>query len=78
MGDDERARFVYDRDVKLQFYAESGIPEVWIVDLHSARVLVYREPSGLACSQRLVVGREGRPSPLPRPDLVLPVESLLG
>ena len=35
----------YDRDVKLPHYAEAGIPEVWLVDLNSERITVYRDPS---------------------------------
>lgn len=36
----------YDRDVKLRFYAESGVPEFWIVDARRRQLLVYREPAG--------------------------------
>jgi Uma2 family endonuclease len=68
----------YDRDVKLRFYAESGISEVWIVDLNGARVLVYRGPIGLTYQQALVVERHGTLSPLAFPDLALPVADLLG
>jgi len=35
----------YDRDVKLRFYAESGVPEVWIVDARRRQLLDYREPA---------------------------------
>jgi Uma2 family endonuclease len=34
----------YDRKVKLALYARSGIPEVWIVNLATERVEVYRSP----------------------------------
>jgi len=70
--------FSYDRDVKLRFYAESGIPEVWIVDLNGARVLVYRGPTGLTYEQVQAVERGGTLSPLAFPDIVLPVADLLG
>ncbi len=36
----------YDRNVKLPLYAEAGIPEVWIVDLHERKVEVHSEPAG--------------------------------
>lgn len=36
----------YDRDVKLRYYAQSGVPEVWIVDARRRQVLLYREPAG--------------------------------
>jgi Uma2 family endonuclease len=35
----------YDRTVKANLYARSGIPELWIVDLAGARILVHRDPS---------------------------------
>ncbi|MGH2372488.1 MAG: Uma2 family endonuclease [bacterium] len=35
----------YDKEVKLPLYARSGVPEVWIVDLERATVVVCRAPS---------------------------------
>ncbi len=35
----------FDRTVKAPLYARAGIPELWIVDLAGARVLVLRDPS---------------------------------
>jgi len=35
----------YDRQVKLPLYARHGIPEVWIVDLESNALHVFRDPS---------------------------------
>ncbi len=34
----------YDRDVKLPLYARHRIPEVWLVDVATNRLHVYREP----------------------------------
>lgn len=36
----------FDRQVKLRFYAQAGVPEVWILDLRARRLLVHREPEG--------------------------------
>jgi Uma2 family endonuclease len=33
----------YDRDVKVPLYARHGVPEVWIVDVQSDTLLVYRD-----------------------------------
>lgn len=44
----------YDRDTKLPLYAEAGIPEVWIVNLEARQVEVYRTPSGLDYTVRLL------------------------
>ena len=35
----------YDRDVKLSLYARHGIPEVWLLDVNSGELAVYREPA---------------------------------
>jgi Uma2 family endonuclease len=35
----------YDRDVKMPLYAQAGIPEAWLIDLNSARIFVYRQPT---------------------------------
>ncbi len=48
----------YDRGTKLPLYAKFGVPEVWIVDLRSSAVEVYREPAGAAYAlkERLISG----------------------
>lgn len=35
-----------DRGLKLQIYAENGVPEYWVVNLVNHRIEVYSEPSG--------------------------------
>ncbi|MEO1430531.1 MAG: Uma2 family endonuclease [Cyanobacteria bacterium J06633_8] len=35
----------YDREVKIPLYAEEGVVEVWLVDINSECVEVYREPA---------------------------------
>ena len=34
----------YDRSTKLRLYAESGIPEYWVVNGRAESIDVYREP----------------------------------
>ncbi len=36
----------YDREVKLPEYASNGIPEYWIVDLKTDRIIIHTGPSG--------------------------------
>ena len=67
----------YDRETKLPLYAESGIPEVWIVDLQRERVLVYRRPRAGDYQQITTVERGGSLSPEAFPDLSLPVADIL-
>jgi Uma2 family endonuclease len=68
----------YDRGRKLAVYAASGIPEVWIVDLNGARILIFRHPEGRSYAEEIVVKRGGTLSPLAFPDLVLQAEEILG
>ena len=68
----------YDRDVKLDWYAVGGIPEVWIVDLEGERVLVFRRPSAQGYQETLTVTRGGSLSPEAFPDMTLAVDSVLG
>ena len=40
----------YDRGTKLSLYARFGVPEVWIVDVASAVIEIYRQPADDAYS----------------------------
>jgi Uma2 family endonuclease len=50
----------YDRNVKLPPYAETGIPEAWIVDLEGKKIEVHSEPSaeGDKAMRLFVAGEE--------------------
>ena len=37
--------FAYDRTTKYKLYASAGVPEYWIVDLKTRRLLVFTEPT---------------------------------
>jgi Uma2 family endonuclease len=68
----------YDRGPKLAIYAKYGVHEVWIEDLNTDTLLVFRDrhPDGYATSLVLHSGDEI--SPLAFPDMMLPVSALLG
>jgi len=53
-----------DRRVKIPLYARAGIGEVWLVDLTTSRIEVYREPSGDAYRDVQIVPRDSRSRPL--------------
>ena len=67
----------YDR-AKLPLYAEAGIVEVWIIDLHAERLEVYRQPRGAEHERTLVVRRGEVVAPEAFPDIALPTADLLG
>ena len=57
----------YDRETKLPLYAESGIREVWIVDLQHDEIESYQErgPKGYRVVRRFLPGDSLAPSALP-------------
>ena len=67
-----------DRRVKIPLYARVGIREVWLVDLTTARLEVYREPQGDRYGNVRVLMRGERVSPEAFPDLSLDLAELVG
>jgi Uma2 family endonuclease len=44
--------FTYDEECKLPLYGAAHIPEVWIIDLESALLRVFRKPAGGSYTER--------------------------
>jgi len=68
----------FDRSVKLPIYARCGVPEVWIADLNTDTVHIFRKPQRNAYSFTESRGRNESVSPESFPDLSLQVTNLLG
>jgi Uma2 family endonuclease len=68
----------HDRDVKGPLYAAAGIPDYWLLDLTGEQILVQREPKRGRYTRVEAVRRGGTLAPLAFPDLVLPLDELLG
>jgi Uma2 family endonuclease len=67
-----------DREAKLPLYARSGVFEVWLVDLSTERVEVYRKPAPHGYQESRTVGRGQHLAPQALPDLDLSVDAVLG
>lgn len=67
-----------DREVKVPLYARFGVPEVWLVDLAGGQVEVFREPSAERYQEVTVLRRGDSLAPAFLPDLLLPVDAVLG
>jgi Uma2 family endonuclease len=67
----------FDRFKKVPVYARNGVPEVWLIDLTTDRVEVYREPSAMSYRDVRQLKAGDRLSPLAFPDLVLEVGEIL-
>jgi Uma2 family endonuclease len=67
-----------DRNVKLPKYAESGIPEVWLVDIRGREIEVCRQPVGHQYLDRRIFVRGQTLAPEAFPDVVLNVQDIVG
>ena len=65
----------YDRDVKIPLYAKNGIPEVWLLDIQSRQLEIYREPINGEYRQR-DCRRTGQIAPMLCPDAVIDLAEL--
>jgi len=67
-----------DRSVKLPLYARAGIAEVWLLDLTTDRVEIFRQPTLAGYRAVEALARDERLTPQAFPDLSLTVADLLG
>ena len=70
--------FNFDRKIKLERYAASGVQEFWIEDLRNNALLVFRDPAGDTYETCITFQHGETVSPLAFPDAVFRVEDLLG
>jgi Uma2 family endonuclease len=66
-----------DRGEKLAAYAQSGVPEYWIVNLVDSVLEVYAEPDGAAYRERSVARAGERVAPRAFPDDAIAVDEIL-
>jgi len=67
----------YDRDVKLPIYARVGIPEVWIIDLHSGQLEVFTLPSSEGYTSSRILNSGDSVSPSAFADISLAVDDII-
>ena len=68
----------YDRNTKLPLYAESGVPEVWILDLKRGEIHAYSHPLEKRYRDVRIAGRGARIGPLAFSDIELAADDILG
>lgn len=68
----------YDRNVKAPLYAESGIPEYWLIDLESETIEVRRKPNKSGYEELQTLRRGDQLRCLGFPDTPLDVAAILG
>lgn len=67
-----------DRQVKMPLYAQSGIPEAWLVDLNEETITVYRDPTPNGYRTAWTVRRGEMLAPAAFPERHLAVMDILG
>lgn len=66
-----------DRETKRMLYAETGIPEYWILDTKGKQLEVFRDPNDGDYRSRTVLGSGDKIAPLAAPGASIPVADLL-
>ncbi len=66
----------FDRETKLPLYAKHGVPEVWILDLDTRQLEIYREPSPGGYRRRLERRETESIAPTALPTVALQVGAL--
>jgi len=67
-----------DRELKIPIYAEDGITEVWLIDINSACIEAYRNPTAEGYQDIQKFYRGQNLSILAFPDLSITVDEILG
>ena len=67
----------YDRKVKLPYYAQVGVPEVWIANLRDDRIEAHTEPTPQGYRSTRIYDRGDTISPTAFPDLNISVNDII-
>jgi Uma2 family endonuclease len=68
----------YDRETKLPLYANSDVPEVWLLDLPARRMEIYRDPGPEGYRQILLPDKSQTVAPTLLKTVAVKVEELWG
>lgn len=68
----------FDRSVKLQRYAQAGIPEAWLIDLINDRVEIHYAPEKSGYDRSKIYQRGENASSETMPGITLPAGDILG
>ncbi|MBC8141912.1 MAG: Uma2 family endonuclease [Armatimonadetes bacterium] len=67
----------YDTGEKAVKYAQSGVPEYWVVDTDNRRLVVYRNPSPTGYAAPIILTDADTATPLAAPNAIISVKDLL-
>ncbi|NJL67880.1 MAG: Uma2 family endonuclease [Oscillatoriales cyanobacterium RU_3_3] len=67
----------YDREVKAQIYARSGIADYWVLNVCDRQLHVFREPTADGYQSEVVMGENESISPLQFPAVNIAIQEML-
>ncbi|NJK69741.1 MAG: Uma2 family endonuclease [Microcoleus sp. SU_5_3] len=67
----------YDREVKAQIYARSGIADYWVLNVCDRQLHVFREPTADGYQSEVVMGENESISPLQFPAVNIAIQGML-
>ncbi len=67
----------YDQEIKISLYSESGILEVWLIDLNQNSLQVYQQPTESGYQRIQQLQSENTLSPLAFPEIHLRVNEMI-
>lgn len=68
----------YDSGRKMSLYARHNVPELWVIDVPSARLLLFRQPSGEGYLERSILEAPDMMSIEKLPGVTIDTSSLFG
>ena len=67
----------FDCETKAKAYAQAGITDYWVLDVVERQLYVFREPNEEGYQSKVILGEDGRISPLQFADLQIVVMEML-
>lgn len=67
----------YDREIKAEAYARSGIADYWVLNVNERQLHVFREPAEDEYQSELILGENGIISPLQFPAVNIAIQAML-
>lgn len=67
----------YDREVKAQIYARSGIADYWVLNVNERQLHVFREPAAGGYQSEVIIGESASISPLQFPAVNIAILAML-
>jgi Uma2 family endonuclease len=66
-----------DRTHKAKLYAQTNVPEYWVIDINQRQLIVFRDPQDRMYQSEAVLTATDRIAPVAFPDVAIELQNLL-